>query len=169
MDGNSKLKAQNLKVQTRKFKVADVFVCFVLSFAFCVLSPLSLRADDLQAQAIERYRSGLAYERLGRYSDAYTALQLSENLYPQSAEIALALGIVASRLRRYDEAQRALEHSIALDADSTASYYQLALLYENKQLSDRALECWHRFLALSQDGLLKSEAQKHIGYLESAR
>jgi tetratricopeptide (TPR) repeat protein len=141
-----------------------------LLFGFCILLYPSLRADDdLQTQAVERYRSGLAYERLGRFSDAYTALQLAVNLNPQSAEMSLALGVVASRLGRYSESQRALEHSLALDANSTASYYQLALLYEDQQLSDRALECWHRFLALSQDDLLKTDAQKHIRYLEGTR
>jgi tetratricopeptide (TPR) repeat protein len=125
-----------------------------------------LWAEDPSANALNHFQSGLAYERLGRYDDAYTQLQLAANLEPENPQMALALGIVASRLGRYDEAVRALEHSIAIDANSTASYFELALLYENKNLSDRALECWHRFAQLNQDQPLKTLAKKHIDYLQ---
>jgi tetratricopeptide (TPR) repeat protein len=122
-------------------------------------------AADL-APAAQHFQTGLAYERLGRYDEAYTQLQLASNLDSQNAQVAVALGIVASRLGRYDQAQRALEHSVALNANSCASYYQLALIYEKKALYDRALESWHRFLGLTQDEALKALARKHIAYLQ---
>jgi len=146
-------------------------VFFFLTLVFC--APASrLRAadgDDMSAAAAMRYQTGLAYERLGRLEESYPELQLACNLAPDNSQMSLALGIVACRLARYDEGRRALEHSIALDASSTASYYQLALLYETKGLADRAIESWQRFLQLSQDALLKDEAEKHIRYLQGGR
>lgn len=137
----------------------------VLSSSFSVLS-FRLYADDPSTVALTHFQSGLAYERLGRYDDSYTELQLATNLEQDNPQMALALGVVANRLGRYDEALRALEHSIALEANSNASYFELALLYEKKGLTDRALESWHRFAQLSQDESLKTMAKKHINYLE---
>lgn len=117
--------------------------------------------------AQQHFQSGLAYERLGRFEEAYTELQLAANLDPENSQMALAVGVVASRLAHYDEALRALEHSIALDANSCASYYELGLLYEKKDMKDRALESWQRFVNLNHDPLLKAQAQKHVQYLEA--
>jgi tetratricopeptide (TPR) repeat protein len=130
-----------------------------------LLLPLHLLFAE--GPADPHFQAGLAYERLGRYDEAYTELQLAFALDPNSTGAALALGLVASRLGNLEVAQRALERSIALDASSVASYYQLALLYEKKQMADRAQDAWHRFLPLSQDEALKAVAQKHLQYLES--
>jgi tetratricopeptide (TPR) repeat protein len=115
----------------------------------------------------QHFQAGLAYERLGRYDESYTELQLAFAVNQDNAGLALALGLVASRLGRLEVAQRALERSIAIDADSEASYYQVALLYEKKGSNDRATDAWHRFLSLSPDEALKAVAEKHIQYLES--
>jgi tetratricopeptide (TPR) repeat protein len=120
-----------------------------------------------EESASQHYQTGLAYERLGQYDQAYTELQLASALDPVNGTADVALGIVACRIGSLDVAQRALEHSIAVDANSVASYYQLALLYEKKNKSDRALDAWHRFYSLSQDETLKTLAQKHIQFLES--
>jgi tetratricopeptide (TPR) repeat protein len=133
---------------------------FFLSFTICV----SAWAEDPVGQ---HFQAGLAYERLGRYDESYTELQLAFALDQNNPELATALGIVACRLGRLDGAQRALERSIALDSNSVASYYQLALIYEKINRSDRAEDAWRRFMSLSHDDLLKGIAQKHIQYLES--
>ena len=54
-----------------------------------------------EAPGDQHFQAGLAYERLGRYDDAYTELQLAFALDQDNAELALALGIVASRLGRH--------------------------------------------------------------------
>ena len=127
----------------------------------------SIAIADLSPAVNQRFQQGLAYERLGRLEDAYTELQLAANLSAGNASIALTLGTIALRLNRFDEAQRSLEHSISLDANSCASYYLLALLYEKKDLKDRAVESWHRFLQLNSDTELHDVAEKHIQFLES--
>jgi tetratricopeptide (TPR) repeat protein len=132
-----------------------------------IVSPL-LGADPSET-AGNHYQQGLAYERLGRLDEAYTELQLACALDAGDARMALALGIVALRLHRDEVAQRTLEHSIALDANSIASYYELAYLYEKQRIADRAIDSWHRFLELNQDDTLKSEARKHIQWLESLK
>lgn len=121
------------------------------------------RAEDSAAQ---HYQSGLTYERLGRYDEAYTELQLASALNPSDSQAALALGIVASRLGRLEVALRALEQSIATNSGSVASYYHLALVYEKNGSKDRAVDAWHRFISLSQDEALKVVAKKHLQYLE---
>ncbi len=131
-----------------------------------VIAPVN--ADPPSAgSAANHYQAGLAYERLGRLQEAYTQLQLACVLDANDPRIALALGIVALRLTREDVAQRNLERSITLDANSAASYYLLALLYEKHKASDRALDSWNRFLELNPDEQLKLEARKHIHFLES--
>jgi tetratricopeptide (TPR) repeat protein len=126
-------------------------------------------AADAADAATTHYQQGLAYERLGRLEEAYTELQLACTLQTDDARMSLALGIVALRLRRDDVAQRNLEHSIALDAGSIASYYELAYLYEKQHLADRAIDSWHRFLELNQDEVLRGEARKHIKWLEAQK
>jgi ribose 5-phosphate isomerase B len=131
---------------------------------------LSLRFHDrafADVTAAQHFQTGLTYERLGRYDEAYTELQLAFALDQTNPQGALALGIVACRLGRIDAAERALEHAIALEPNSAASYFHLGLLYEKENNIGRALDAWHRFLSLSQDDLLKQVAQKHIQYLES--
>ena len=137
-------------------------ITLLFSLFFLFLSPVL--ADG---PATQHFQTGLAYERLGRYDEAYTELQLAFALNPNDAQMALALGIVACRLGRLEAAQRALERSISVDSSSIASYYHLALLYEKNGTTDRALDAWHRFLSLSQDETLKSIAKKHIQYLEA--
>ena len=120
-------------------------------------------AADLAQQ---HFLQGLAYERLGRLSASYSELQIASTLQPDDPQIALALGLVAVRFGRLEMAQRALEQSIVLQADSVASYFELAMLYESKAMNERALDAWHRFAGLSQDDVLKQMAQKHIRRLE---
>ncbi len=135
----------------------------ILHFAFCILQCRPLYAEDLGAQ---HFQTGLAYERLGRYDEAYTELQLAFALNQDDVQMAVALGVVACRLGRIDVAQRALERSIAVDSNSVASYYHLALIYEKQGITDRALDAWHRFSSLTQDERLKGVAQKHIQVLD---
>jgi tetratricopeptide (TPR) repeat protein len=132
----------------------------------CCLATVSWGAESVETAATH-YQTGLAYERLGRLEESYTELQLACVLDANDARMALALGLVALRLARYDVAQRSLEHSIVLDANSSASYYHLALLYEQQNAQDRALDSWNRFLELTPDESLKLQARKHIQYLES--
>ena len=117
--------------------------------------------------AAQHFQTGLAYERLGRYEEAYTELQLAFALDPDEGQVDVALGVVAFRLGRTEVAQRALERAIAVDSDAVAAYFHLALLYEKNGTTDRALDAWHRFLALNQDDTLKVIAKKHIQYLEA--
>lgn len=144
---------------------AKLFFIAVLCSLFALRCSLPLARAE--GPADPHFQAGLAYERLGRFDEAYTELQLAFALDPNSTAAALALGLVASRLGNLEVAQRALERSVALDAGSVASYFQLALLYEKKQMADRAQDAWHRFLPLSQDDVLKAIAQKHLQYLES--
>lgn len=139
-----------------------------MASALCVLwmAP-GVRGEDPGQIAQRHFQAGLAYERLGRLEESYTELQLACALQGDNAPMALALGIAASRLGRYAEAQRALERSIVLDANSIASYYELALLYEALNLPDRGRDAWRRFAELSQTEELKLVAQKHIKYLET--
>ena len=137
----------------------------ILFLAHCSL--LVAHGASATGPVDQHFQTGLAYERLGRYDEAYTELQLAFALDQNNTELALALGIVACRLGRLEAAQRALERSLSLDSNSVASYYQLALLYEKKGIVDRAQDAWQRFLSLSQDESLKAVAQKHIQYLEA--
>src|SRR3989442_14749314 len=89
---------------------AKVYFCLLI-FALCLLPCRWLWAEDLAAQ---RFQTGLAYERLGRYDDAYTELQLAFALDQNTTEVAVALGVVATRLGRLEVAQRSLERSVAV-------------------------------------------------------
>jgi tetratricopeptide (TPR) repeat protein len=145
-------------------KAANRDQLFALICSLCALLCSTLWADG---PATQHYQTGLAYERLGRYDEAYTELQLAFALNPDDGPTALALGVVASRLGRLDLARRALERSISVDSGSIASYFLLGLLYEKNGTTDRALDAWHRFVSLSQDEALKLIAKKHIQYLEA--
>ncbi len=154
----------NLKREGRRAKGAKIFLVLrstLFTLLFSAL-PLAWAADS----AAQHYQTGLAYERLGRYNEAYTELQLAYALDQNNAELALALGLVASRMGNLEVALRALERSISVNPSSVASYYHLALIYEKNGSKDRALDAWHRFLSLSQDESLKAVAKKHIQYLE---
>jgi tetratricopeptide (TPR) repeat protein len=155
---------KDAKSEKRKAKTERSILLFLFSVSFFVFRSCFVWADDPAAQ---HFQSGLAYERLGRYEEAYTELQLAFALNQDDVQMAVALGVVACRLGRLDVAQRVLERSIAVDSNSVASYFQLALIYEKKGVSDRALDAWHRFAALTQDERLKGLAQKHIQVLDA--
>ncbi len=141
----------------------------ILLFAsFMVQCAALVFAATPAEMAAAHYQEGLAYERLGRLDPAYTKLQLACVLQPQDPKMALALGVVALRLGKDEMAQRSLENSITYDANSIASYYVLALLYEKQKSWNRAIDSWNRFLELNRDDALKIEAQKHIRNLEIA-
>jgi tetratricopeptide (TPR) repeat protein len=145
----------------------------VRGIAFLFITLLTLLLSPLispvwaESAGAQHFQTGLAYERLGRYDEAYTELQLGFALDPDNTENAVALGVVACRLGRITVAQRAFERSIAVDSNSIASYYHLAFIYEKNGTIDRALDAWHRFLSLNQDETLKIIAKKHIQNLEA--
>ena len=135
--------------------------------ALAVAPAFAADPAPLSTPAQQHFLQGMAYERLGRLPEAYSELQIASTLEAGNAQMALALGDVACRLGRIDPARRALEQSITLDAASVASYFMLAMIYESKGITDRALDSWHRFAGLTQDELLKQLAQKHIRRLEA--
>ena len=98
---------------------------FFFPLAICLVPGRSFSADD---PAGAHFQTGVAYERLGRYDEAYTELQLAFALNQDDVQMAVALGVVACRLGRLDVALRALERSITIDSNSVASYFQLALI-----------------------------------------
>jgi len=108
-----------------------------LPFAIC---HLPCRPAYAESASTQHFQTGLAYERLGRYDEAYTELQLSFALDPDDVPNAVALGVVACRLGRTGVAQRALERSVTVDSNAIASYYHLALIYEKNGTVDRALD-----------------------------
>lgn len=140
-----------------------LFALSAINFLICRSSFAAAPADE----AARHYQQGLSYERLGRINEAYTELQLASNLNPSDPKIQLVLGLVASRVGNLDVAQRALEQSISIDSNSVASYHHLALIYEKKNMRDRALDSWTRFMQLNQDKNLRDVAEKHIKYLEA--
>jgi len=152
------------KSEEREAKSEKITRFLVLSFS---LFAFSFRLVCADGPASQHFQTGLAYERLGRYEEAYTELQLAFALDQDDAPMAVALGVVACRLSRWDVAQRAFERSVSVDSGSVASYYHLALIYEKNNQTDRALDAWHRFSSLNQDDVLKGIAQKHIQYLET--
>ena len=153
-------KSEKRKANPQKQKSSFLLALLLFSLS----SALALHAEDPAAQ---HFQAGLAYERLGRYDESYTELQLAFALNQDDPRIALALGVVACRLGRLELAQRAFERSIAVDSNSVASYFHLALIYEKNGATDRALDAWHRFSSLNQDEQLKAIAQKHIQVLDS--
>lgn len=146
-------------------RITQAFFALLFSLFSLLVKPLGALAAD--PATTQHYQSGLTYERLGRYDEAYTELQLAYALDPNDPQIALALGLVATRLGRTEVAQRALEQSVATNPSSVASYYHLALIYEKTGARERAADAWHRFLSLSQDESLREVAKKHIQYLEA--
>ncbi len=151
------------KSEERKAKNKKRSPFFAISFSLLALSCRFSFAVDL---ATQHFQTGLAYERLGRSLEAYTELQLAFALDQEDAQKAVALGVVACRLGHFETAQRALERSISVDANSVASYFHLALLYEKAGVNDRAIDAWRRFSSLSQDDTLKTIAKKHLQRLE---
>jgi tetratricopeptide (TPR) repeat protein len=162
LTSKAEIKRQKAKRAVGFFKGYLSFCLF--TFAFCLV----VHAEDTVPTAASHFQAGLAYERLGRLDEAYTELQLACALDAEDARMALALGVVGLRLGRYDAAQRALERSITRDANSVASYYELALVYEKQKAVDRAIDSWGRFLDLNHDDSLKLEARKHLQFLESS-
>ena len=153
-----------LTTANRAERTAQREQLFAVVCSLCALLCSPLWAEG---PATQHFQTGLAYERLGRFDEAYTELQLAFALAPDDAQNGVALGVIAFRLGRVEAAQRALERAIAVDSNSIAAYFHLALLYEKNEAVDRALDAWHRFLALNQDETLKGIAKKHIQRLEN--
>ncbi|OGR44552.1 MAG: hypothetical protein A2X35_00370 [Elusimicrobia bacterium GWA2_61_42] len=96
-----------------------------------------------------------------------TAASLEEavRLKPADVDLQVKLGFTYTRLGKADEAQKAFESAAALDPKKAIAHYMLGLIYEKKELKDKAVAAWKACLASAAEPRLRETALKHLNNL----
>ncbi len=132
-----------------------------LPLLLALSSPSSAQEGPAPAAALEQDEARL--ERLRRARDA---MQAAADLDPENSQLWLHLGFIQHKLGNLDGAQRSFEKVVELDETESAAHYMLALIYEKKGLTDKAIASWNACLLHSSDPNLLAIAKKHLKELD---
>ena len=92
-------------------------------------------------------------------------LELALITQPNNVEFHIKLGFTYTRLGKADDAQRAFENAVRLDPKKAIAHYMLGLIYEKKNLKDKAIAAWRACLDTAVDPHLRETAIKHLNTL----
>src|SRR6185295_17655620 len=73
---------------------------------------------------------------------AKAAIQKALDADPNNAQLWIHMGFIDHKLGDLDGAQAAFEKVVSLRATETSAHYMLALIYEKKNLTDKAVASW---------------------------
>jgi tetratricopeptide (TPR) repeat protein len=80
------------------------------------------------------------------------------------------LGVAYAKAGLYGEAEEAYKQSLKLASDNPEAYYNLGLLYENIRYdTQKARQCYQKYLELKPDAEDKKEVQHWIGILSTEK
>ena len=79
---------------------------------------------------IPYHNLGLAYERLGRFEEAFEMLETARRMNPSHADTYNALGALYSKLNRFDEAEREFLIAASLKPNSINAHWSLGIIYD---------------------------------------
>jgi tetratricopeptide (TPR) repeat protein len=92
-------------------------------------------------------------------------LELALITQPNNVEFHIKLGFTYTRLGKADDAQRAFESAVRLDPKKAIGHYMLGLIYEKKNLKDKAIAAWKACLENATEPHLRETAIKHLNTL----
>lgn len=95
-----------------------------------------------------------------------TAIEAELGKDPENSELWVHLGHAWLQLKNVEEARRAFEKALALNPKNLRTQFMLALIYEKKELTEKAAAAWKACLD-SPDPYVREVAQKHLHHLES--
>ena len=105
---------------------------------------------------------GLAYDDLGRSTEAMEDYTQAIRIKPDYAEAHTNLGIVYSKLGRYQDAIAAYEQAIRIKPDCTDAYYNLGVAYDDKLgLHQKAIDAYKQAIRIKPD---YAEANYGLGF-----
>lgn len=99
------------------------------------------------------YCLGLYHQFLMHNKEALAYFEKVQKADPRDPHVAYKCAEVLSALRRNDDAIKMLEHAIAVDPGFVSAYYQLGMLYLQKQQRDKAMPVLQRFQPLQAEEL----------------
>lgn len=118
-------------------------------------------ARDLRRRASERYKAG-------EVAQAVTLYEAGLALDPCSSALQVGLGLARVKQRRPDDALALLERASALDPGSVTTLRSLAVLYEKRGFPTKALDAWHRVLAVTGESDARQAVQDRMWRLLDA-
>jgi len=108
---------------------------------------------------------GLIYEAQENKSEAEKIYLKAARLVPDNSEVAARLGSLYWKQRKLPKARKWLEKAVELDCRDIESLYNLALLAEEQQAWDRAIECFQRLLSVQEAGSTTNwDIYIHLGF-----
>ena len=97
---------------------------------------------------------------------ARRAIKTAAKQDPENSQLWLHLGLLDHKLGDLEAAQKSFEKVVALGPSESAAHYMLALIYEKKDLIQKAISSWGACLAHSEDPNLLAIAKKHLRELK---
>lgn len=126
--------------------------------------PLLLKAIDINSRCPECYYSlGVTFYSLNQYEAGVRAAKAAVSLMPNSADSQLLLGILSRLNKNNEEAEKALLEAKKLYKDPNPEvHWQLALLYNNTNRTDKGIEELEIYLKADPNAKNKDEVKKII-------
>ena len=125
------------------------------------------QAIVLNPNSAEAYRCYSHYlVAMGRLDEATREIERARDLDPYSDSTTEWLGQVLYHARRYDDALRENRRGLEMHPDSSAFYWNIADVYEQKKMLAEAFAARQQALSLDKDPRVTAlaDAYKHSGY-----
>ena len=88
------------------------------------------------------------------------------NLDSDSVEAYFNKGLVLANQKKYDECIKCFEKVISLSPEYPYAYYSLAMAYEQKDMTDKALEYYYLYSGIEKDERMLNIVNQKIKLLE---
>jgi len=128
-------------------------------------------AKDESAPVQARLTLARVHLALGKPDEARNALPILEQIVAsgnQSAEIFNDLGVAQFQLEKYGEAIASFNKALEKSPNFIEAIFNRALAEESAKRTEAAIEDWQQFIRLTSDENWKTEAERHLGSLQSS-
>ena len=85
---------------------------------------------------------------------------------PQNIELLRSLSLINQDLGLVEQSQEITEKILALNPQDAGAYSMLALIFEKKKQTQKAISAWENCLKYAKEEKLKSISQKHLAHLK---
>jgi len=120
----------------------------------------ALRIDYKMSET--HFNLGVAYYHLGQLENAQGEFMRALQLNPSLGEAPLGLGIIDYEAGNLEGAHLALQQAVKSQSPNPTAYFYLGLTEKRLQNKDRAVGAFERALGLTDDPVMRQQAEWHL-------
>jgi tetratricopeptide (TPR) repeat protein len=112
--------------------------------------------------AVTHYNLGAAYYRQRQLTEAQASFKRAVALDADLSPAYLGLGVLAFEQGDFAGAQAAFQRATALNPQDPIAHFYLGLIYKNVQRSEESVLAFERVLGLTEDAVVREQAEWHL-------